>query len=208
MPLIRKPSGRPIDEEPNPDKTFAALSDADSDRRWRAARDAATLEGGDAALGAALLDEKDLRVREAMFTSLARWGTPTAVEAVSSALRSDDANLRGGALDALRIMIPRAPDLLPRLLADRDIDIRILTCELARSVESAEATRLMCEVLDREADANVCAAAVEVLAEVGGPEALPSLRNCRVKFGNSPFLGFAIEAVIERLTAQISTPRA
>src|ERR1700753_569019 len=55
MPLIRKPEeGRRVDERPDPRKTFEALSDADPDHRWRAARDAATLEGGDAALAAAL----------------------------------------------------------------------------------------------------------------------------------------------------------
>jgi hypothetical protein len=75
-------------------------------------------------------------------------------------------------------------------------------------MESSEATRLLCGVLDEEADANVCAAAVEVLAEVGGPEALPSLRKCAVKFGSSPFLAFSIKAVIDRLAAQISTTRA
>jgi HEAT repeat protein len=207
MPLIRKPADHSADNKVSTASPMS-LVDADPDRRWRAARDAAHLEGGDAALATALQLETDSRVREAMFTSLAHWGTPVAVEAIVARLRSDDAGWRSGALDALRIMIPRTPDLLPNLLADPDIDIRILSCELARSLQSGEATRLLCDVLDRDANANVCAAAVEVLAEVGGPEALASLQNCARRFDGSPFLSFAIQAVIDRLASQINPTRA
>jgi hypothetical protein len=59
----------------------------------------------------------------------------------------------------------------------------------------------MCGVLDNEAEANVCAAAVDVLAEVGGAEALPSLRACERKFSGTPFLSFAIKAVVDRLAS-------
>jgi HEAT repeat protein len=205
MPLIRRPVDRPAEESRDSGHTLNSLSHPDSDLRWRAARDARGLIGADAAIAAALLIEKDPRVREAMFTSLARLGTPVAVEAVISGLRSDDAGLRSGALDTLRIMIPQVHDLLPKLLADKDTDIRILSCELARSLDGAEATQLLCRVLDTDPEANVCAAAVEVLAEVGGPEALASLQNCALKFSGSPFLSFAISAVIARLAPQSTT---
>jgi HEAT repeat protein len=208
MPLIRKPSDRPADVSRTPGEPLKSLTDPDCDRRWRAARDAADLDGGDTALAAALLIETDPRVREAMFTSLARLGTPVAVEAIISRLRSDDSGSRSGALHALRIMIPHMHDLLPRLLADPDADIRILSCELARSMEGTEATQLLCRVLEDDPEANVCAAAVEVLAEVGGPEALASLRKCALKFAGSPFLSFAIQVVIERLSSHAGATRA
>lgn len=187
---------------------LTALADPDPDLRWAAARRAAAAVGGAAALAAALPTERDPRVREAMFTSMARIGTPQTAEAVISLLRSDDANLRTGALDSLRIMVARIHELLPRLLTDRDIDIRILSCDLARSLDSAEANRLMCQVLDNDPEANVCAAAVDVLAEVGGPEALPSLRACALRFHATPFLAFAINVAIGRLDSQPSPPRA
>jgi HEAT repeat protein len=136
-----------------------------------------------------------------MFTGLARIGTAETAAAAISLLRSDDANLRTGALDTLRLMVSRMHELLPRLLKDKDVDVRILSCELARSLPSPEATNLMCGVLDNESDANVCAAAVDVLAEVGGAEALPSLRACELKFRDTPFLAFAIKAVVDRLSA-------
>ena len=68
------------------------------------------------------------------------------------------------------------------LLADPDADIRLLTCELARALPATEATPLLCALLDRDAEPNVCAAAVDVLAEVGGPEALPALARCAERF--------------------------
>lgn len=208
MPLIRKPPVRSAAIQSDADGVLESLSNADSDKRWAAARDAAAVAGGGAALAAALPGESDPRVREAMFSSLARIGTPETAGAVISLLRSDDANLRTGALDTLRIMVAQVHELLPRLLTDPDIDIRILSCDLSRSLGSAEASSLMCRVLDNDAEANVCAAAVDVLAEVGGPEALPSLRSCALKFSASPFLGFAIKTVIDRLASDSSPTRA
>jgi HEAT repeat protein len=208
MPLIRKPADSPSVQKRADGEILESLVHPNSDERWAAARDAASVAGGGAALVAALPREADPRVREAMFTSLARIGTPAAADAVISLLRSDDANLRGGALDALRIMVPQVHELLPQLLIDRDTDIRILSCELARVLEGAEATRLLCRVLDQDTEANVCAAAVEVLAEVAGPQALPSLQACALKFGSTPFLAFAIQVVIERLNSEASATRA
>jgi HEAT repeat protein len=208
MPLVRKPANHPPAQKPGGDDVLKSLSSPDPERRWAAARGAASLVGADLALGAALRSESDVRVREAILTSLARIGTPAAIESIVGLLRSDDANLRTGALDALRIMVAHVPELLPGLLSDPDVDVRILCCELARSLPSPDAARLMCRVLDEETEANVCAAAVEVLAEVGGIEALPSLRNCASRFGNSAFLTFAIRVVIDRLSSDSAPSRA
>jgi HEAT repeat protein len=208
MPLVRKPAHQPAAEKPGGDDALKALSSADPERRWAAARNVATLVGADLALGAALRSENDARVREAMLSSLAKIGTPQAIESIVALLRSDDANLRTGALDALRIMVAQVPQLLPRLLSDPDVDVRILCCDLARALASPEATHLMCGVLDNETEANVCAAAVDVLAEVGGVEALPGLRNCALKFRDSAFLAFAIKVVIDRLSSEPPPSRA
>jgi HEAT repeat protein len=200
MPLIRKPADRPAVEKPQDFDVLKMLGSPDPDRRWAAAREAVNVAGAGIALGAALRTEDDPRIREAIFTSLARIGTSDAVAAIISVLRTDDASLRSGALDTLRIMALQVHDLLPRLLRDQDVDVRILSCELARSLDDAEATRLMCSVLAVEPEANVCAAAVDVLAEVGSADALPILRDCALRFHAIPFLAFAIKIVIDRLT--------
>jgi HEAT repeat protein len=208
MPLIRKPAGPTAAEKSESDDALQSLSSPDAEQRWAAARNAASIIGADVALGAALRSENDARVREAMLTSLARIGSPPAIDSIVALLRSDDAGLRTGALDALRIMVVRAPELLPRLLSDPDVDVRILCCELARALASSEAALLMCGVLDHETEANVCAAAVDVLAEVAGAEALPCLRNCASRFRDAAFLGFAIKVVIDRLSSEPAPSRA
>lgn len=200
MPLVRKtghhdsPAGQPRAED-----VFAALTGGTGEERWTAARQAAELPGGVEALGRALPDEKDGRVREAIFTGLARVGTPESARAVIPHLGSDDASMRTGALDALRAMPTAASSLLPALLADRDPDVRLLACDLARGLPAAEATQFLSTLIEAEREANVCAAAVDVLADVGGAEALPALARCAERFCDVPFLAFSIRVTAERI---------
>jgi len=205
MPLVRKPTGDSAAPQPDSAEVQRLLASANPDERWAAARAAANVVGGVSAIAAALPTEHDQRVREAMFTSLARHDTTESADAIVGLLRSDSANLRTGALDALRIMVGARPGLLPRLLSDKDADVRILSCELARSLPDVEATRLLCVLLTAEQEINVCAAAIDVLAEVGSGEALDTLRECARRFGDSPFIAFAIKTVTARITSQ-STP--
>jgi HEAT repeat protein len=201
MPLVRKPADRPPASKTDPSEVLALLTSASADQRWTAARAAADVIGGASAIAAALPMESDPRVREAMFTSLARHGTAESIDTVIGLLRSDSANLRTGALDALRILSGRAPELLPRLLSDGDADVRILSCELARSLPNAQATHLLCGLLAAEPEINVCAAAMEVLAEVGSVGALAAVNECAQRFGDSPFIAFAVKIVTERINA-------
>jgi HEAT repeat protein len=86
------------------------------------------------------------------------------------------------------------------LLSDPDSDVRILATELTRTLLEADTTRLLCELLEREQHANVCAAAIDVLADVGTREALPALRTCAERFAGSPFLPFAVSVAIARIS--------
>ena len=203
MPLIRKNSEQTLPLALScGENALATLTQGSIEERWAAARIAATLPGGPEALGRALATELNPRVREAILTSLARLGNDESVEAVLPHLRSDDASVRTGALDALRAMGERVRPHLPGLLKDRDPDVRVLACDLARSLPGSEATPLLCAVLASEAEANVCAAAVDVLAESGGPEALPALERCAERFPGDSFLGFAIKVATGRIASQ------
>jgi len=201
MPLVRKPS------TPAPPAAAASLTEGSSDQRWAAARSAADRPDGVALLSGALATETDPRVREAIFTSLARIATAESAAAVVPYLRSDDASLRTGAIDALRAMPGAAAPLLPALLADPDADVRLLSCELARGLPDDAANRLLCQLLEVESEKNVCAAAVEVLAEIGRPEVLPSLTRCATRFDGDPFIAFSIKVAIERIVAPPSSRR-
>ena len=90
-------------------------------------------------------------------------------------------------------------ELLPQLLKDADPDVRVLSCELARSLPSEEATRHLCAMLTDEQEINVCGAAIEVLAEVGNQDALAALAACARKFPGASFLVFAIKVATDRI---------
>jgi len=201
MPLLRKPTAPPSGH-PKPTLTdvLRGLSSATADERWAAARAADDIPGVAPALAAALPQETDPRVREAMFTSLARLGTRDSIEGILPMLRSDDAALRTGALDALRTSVIATHELLPQLLKDSDADVRILSCELARSLPAEEANRCLCALLAEESKVNVCAAAIEVLAEVGNEASLPALALCERRFAHVDFLTFAIRTATERIS--------
>jgi HEAT repeat protein len=170
-----------------------------SDQRWAAVRAAAARPGGVALLAAALPQERDPLVREAIFTGLARIATAESAAAVVPFIRSEDASLRAGALDALRAMPEASRPHVARLLADPDADVRLLSCELVRGLPDGEANRLLCDLLERETEKNVAAAAVEVLAEIGGAGALPILARCAERFAGDPFLAFSVKVATDRI---------
>lgn len=202
MPLVRRYAAAVSANETEDGDGLARLTSGTTDERWDAARSVASLPGGVEALGAALGTEADARVRSVIFTSLARVASSASVDAVLPWLRAEDAHLRTGALDALRAMPHAVLPRLPDLLSDADTDVRVLSCEIARCLAPAEATPLLCDLLDRETDVNVCAAAVDVLAEIGQAGAESALRRCADRFPRQDFIGFAVKAALQRVGAQ------
>lgn len=197
MPLIRNDKATPAPSAATPE---AGLASESADERWNAARALATAEGVQA-LGPALGIETDPRVREAILTSLIRVGGSEAAAAVLSLLHSEEAAVRTGALDALRAMPEGAAGHLPALLADADADVRLLATELARGLPPGDAERLLCGLLEAENQPNVCAAAVEVLAEIGDVGSAACLSRCADRWPEETFLVFAIKIALQRIGA-------
>lgn len=205
MPLIR---GKPPATKSEPldhDGIVAAIAQGDVDARWAAARAAAGLPSGVDVLAKALATETTSRVREAIFTGLARIRTPASAAVVVPYVRSDDPEVRTGALDALAAMPEATTPHLAGLLHDADADVRLLACELVRNQPSVTANELLAALLATEAEANVCAAAVEVLAEIGDTSVLPALAQCAARFPHDPFLAFAIGMARDRIGSQASS---
>lgn len=203
MPLIYKPpSAAPA--SPDPAAVFAALARGTDDERWSAARAAAHLPDSVPVLADALRREQSPVVREALFSALARIATKQSVEAVLPCLRSDDASMRTEASDALLAMKGVVWPYVAPLLRDPDANVRILACGLVRDMPGEVAVSLCCGLLDSEPDPNVCAAAVEVLAEVGGSSAVPALERCAKRFSGTPFLAFSIQMAVDRVRSQPS----
>jgi HEAT repeat protein len=204
MPLTRRD---PPTNQPGPPKssdwtTLAPdLRQSDAARRWAAARLLGEHPESVPALVEALAQEHDDAVREAILTSLVRIGGVDTAQALLAVLRSDDAALRAGALDALQTMPDAVLPELEALLSDPDVDVRILVTDLARTIPAPEANRLLCRLLDDEHDPNVCAAAVDVLSEIGTPECVPALERCAARFGSEAFLPFAVQVTLQRIAA-------
>ena len=203
MPLIRnaKNAARKIDA-PDFEAASAGLRNPDADARRGAARALGAFPQAADVLGRAAMSERDERVREAMFTSLARIGTEQSVLALLPHIRSDDSSRRTGAMDALKAMPEMMAVVLLGLLGDPDADVRGLACDLVRELPSAEATALLKDVLDTDTEINVCAAAVDVIADIGSLDALPHLRRCASRFPDQPFLQFAIRIALDRIGTQ------
>jgi HEAT repeat protein len=139
-------------------------------------------------------------VREAIMTALMRVGNAASVEAMLPYLRSQDAGLRAAAIEALQALPEAIAPFMAPLLSDSDSDVRLLATELARNMNASEATGLLCDLIEREQHPNVCAAAIDVLTEVGTAAALPSLQKCAARFSATPFLPFAISVAISRIS--------
>jgi len=202
MPLVKRdgPAAAAIQDS---DESLAAatanLSSPDAEIRWNAARSLGGRREAVPALATALGAERAPRVREAIVTALIRVGDEASVRALMPYLRSQDAALRAATVEGLQSLPKAIYPFLELLLADGDADVRILATELARNLPSADATQVLCRLLEHEQHPNVCGAAIEVLAEVGTRDAVPSLRSCAARFSGIPFLGFAASTAIARL---------
>jgi len=184
-----------------PEGLVSQLREGEAEQRRWAARDLAEHPASAMALGEALLQERDSSVRQAAFTSLSRIGTDPAVNALLPLLRSEDAELRNGAIEALsslpRVVGPR----IAALLQDSDPDVRIFTVNLLGELRHEQVRSWLLQVLHHDAEVNVVAAAIEVLAEVGTPADAEALRTVSRRFPADPFIDFAAEMALQRIQA-------
>lgn len=199
MGLVKKktaPETAPAETEAARDP-LAALEDADAAVRRDAAHGLghAPSPGAEAALARRLQTEGDAGVREAILTALARIATPEAAAVLVPFLDREDAALRNAALESLQQMPAEvaAPALLP-LLDHADADLRIFAVQGLGSVVHPDRGDWLARVTERDADVNVCLAAVEALAEAGSPEALSSLEALARRFPDDAFVAFAVDA--------------
>jgi len=138
--------------------------------------------------------EEDHHVREAILSGLMANPSSAVVEGLLPYLRCDDTDLRNGVIEALRVMPDAVAPYLDALLEDPDSDVRIAAVAILASTPRPQATRRLVEVLERDEHVNVCATAVEALAEIGGPEAVEPLGRVAARFPNDPFLAFIADA--------------
>lgn len=181
------------------DGLLQQLSDADPRQRRLAARDLSAFPASARRLGEVLAAETDVSVRDALFNSLSQIASEDAVQALLPLLRTDDAGLRNGAIEALATMPQAVAPCIDHLLQDADADVRIFAVNLLGELRHAEVPRWLLQVLQREPHVNVVAAALELMAEVGTAGDLPALRAVRARFEHDPFIQFAADIAISRI---------
>lgn len=203
MPLIRPASSVAADvppavAEPERDALLADLSHPDADTRRGAARQLGRL-GETGRLLDRLPVETDLAVREAILTSLIRRGGEEAARGLVGLLRSEDPALRNAVIETLQSMGAVVLPELERLLDDADSDQRIFAVNVLQSLRHESVPDLALRVALTDPHVNVCAAAVDVLADLGRPEMVARLETVAPRFPDHKFLAFAVRAAAKRI---------
>jgi HEAT repeat protein len=137
-----------------------------------------------------------------ILTSLIRLQTPAIAGRLTRHLRSDDTALRNGAIEALQEMADSIAPHLRGLLNDPDSDVRIFAVNILGALRLADAPNLLAEVIRGETHINVCAAAIDALAEIGDFGVIPDLEALRTRFAADAFMAFAIDTAIRRIQGQ------
>ena len=153
------------------------------------------------AIAALLVGETAPLLRETALTRLARLDGPFPAEALVLLMRKGDTALRNAAIETLGSLGERAVDALAPLFLDADAgaDARIYALTALALIASARAARLALEVALSDSDVNVCAAAIDVVAESGVRAMATALDKVAARFPERPYLAFAAEAAQHRL---------
>jgi HEAT repeat protein len=180
-------------------KLSCELVSDDASARRQAARALAAMPEATALLCARLEVEPSASVRSIIFTGLIAHPSPAAVEGLTPFLRCEDVGLRNAAIDALQKMPHEVIPCMDLLLADPDSDVRIMAVNILGLLQHPAApARLLLVAID-DPHVNVCAAALDALAEVGEPEAIPMLELVAHRFPDVPFIKYAVATAVRRI---------
>jgi len=151
-------------------------SENPKERRW-AARDLADYKEASSYLVEQLMKEKDIAVREIIISSLLAIGDEIAIAGLINCLKSDDAHLRNSAIEALKQVSEKVSPYIEKLLQDREPDVRIFAVNILESLRHPNVVKWLIEVIEKDENVNVCATALDLLAEVGTEEAIPAIKK-------------------------------
>lgn len=208
MPLLKSRGEAPASvPDPNPARAPGTLLELVRTGATSAARRSAALELADAPdmaapLAAALGQEPDSHVREAIVTALIEIGTEAAAWGLAEYFQSEDVELRNAAVEALRqIGGPSVPAIRERL-ASQNPDGRIFAINVLEGLHHTDTAGWLRDVLARDPDVRVGLAAVEALVQTGEPGDAAALRAFADRFPGEPFVGFAVRLACQRVTGQ------
>ena len=168
------------------------------ERRW-AARDLVKFPEANKALVDRLQIETHPSVRTALLGSLTQLGDDVSITGVISCLRSDDAALRNEAIEVLKAVPDKVALTIDNLLHDSDSDVRIFAINILESLRHEDVEKWLIQVLDNDSHVNVCATAIDLLAEIGTEIAVSSLEKVKKRFENEPYVCFSADLALKRI---------
>ena len=181
---------------------LSALGATDAVSRRQAARELAAHPNAAPAMCGQLEGERDASVRSVIFTSLIKLKTRTVVELLAPYLRSEDAALRNAVVEALQEMPEDIEPFMDSLLSDPDSDVRISAVTILGALAHPRVPEWLSQVIQSDPHINVCAAALDCLAEAGDEEAVPLLEGLAHRFPDEPYINFAVAAAIRRIKGE------
>jgi HEAT repeat protein len=205
MVLVRRAAAPVAAAEAHDDAAFgrdqwvAELASADASLRRRAARALSAMPDAVGVVCAHLVGERSLSVRSVIFSGLIANRSPAVVAGLLPMLGSEDANLRNGAIEALQEMPDEVAPHVEAMLADPDDDVRILAVNVVSALPHPMVPEWLRRVVTSDLHVNVCAAALDALAEVGEPDAIPALESLADRFPDVAFIRFAVDAAVRRI---------
>lgn len=188
------------DDAPRGQKQWIAdLASDDTSMRRRAAQALARTPEAVAVICAHLANESSFSVRSIILTGLIVHKSPAVVRGLLPLLGSEDANLRNGAIEALQQMPDEVAPHVEAMLADPNSDVRIFAVDVLSALPHPMVPEWLRRVVTLDPHVNVCAAAVDALAEAGQPEVIPALEQLADRFADVAFIQFAADAAIRRI---------
>ena len=201
---LMKSNGGVLDREPvyeSKDLTslLVSLSSTEAETRRAAARDLLTYPEAIHALGQQLQCEQDPQVLDCILNTLGCFATPEAVEQMLPCLRSSDPFKRNQAIEVLKGLSDVAAPFIEKLLADPDPDVRIFAVNVLESLRHPQVVQWLLTVIRTDEHVNVCATALDLLAELGDESCVPALNALSSRFAGEPYLEFTIGMAMDRI---------
>jgi len=203
MPLVR--SSRPVPESPagpahevDAAALATALNSPNVEDRARAVR-VLTQRGDVDRLVAQLSIEAEPSVRSAILTGVVQCKDPARAAPLLQHLRSEDVLLRNAVIEAIQLMGDGILPTVEGLLSDPDDDVRLFSVNILQSVNSPRAPDIALAVALTDHNVNVCAGAVDILAERGRPDMIDALATVAGRFPQHPFLAFAVRVALKQI---------
>lgn len=204
MPIVKQhhPQTVNTDERQSP-RDFAGLiaeleNTNPTARRW-AARDLAEYSESAGTLVERLKRENDPSVRDAILATLTRLGDPAAVAGLVECLRSEDTALRNEVIEAMKQLPEEVAPIMGDLLVDVDPDVRIFAVNILESLRHPQVEAWLISIIEKDPHVNVCAAALDLLGEVGTSASRSALEQLKLRFSDEPYICFAANLALKRI---------